>query len=68
MADETTNSPTGVPVIPPKVVPWLAALVGVAGVAMQFLPAHTIGFKLAAGIVSLGGLVGIASPGIRKAA
>lgn len=61
-------SPTGLPYIPPKVVPWVAAAIAAAGIATQFLPAHTIGFKVAAGIVALGGVLGIVSPGARKAA
>lgn len=61
----TAVSPTGAPVVPTKAVPWIVAVVGVAAVAMQVLPAHTIGYKIAAGLVALGALFGIASPGLR---
>lgn len=60
------TSPTGAPMVSPKVVPWIIALVGAAGVAMASLPEHTLGYKIAAGIVALGGLFGIVSPGLRR--
>lgn len=63
-------SPNGSPLIPPKAVPWLALLVGVAGVTAS-LP--TMGLSLppavvaiATAIVALGTVLGIASPGARK--
>jgi hypothetical protein len=61
-------SPTGIPIVSPKVVPWILAVVGIAAVAMQALPEHTIGYKVAAGIVALGALFGVASPGLRTKA
>jgi hypothetical protein len=65
MADATV-SPTGKPVIPPKVVPWLTGLLGAAGVLVQVIPSHTVAFKVAAWLVSLGGMLGTLSPGARK--
>lgn len=59
-------SPTGVPVLPPAAVPWLVGLVGLATVATQTLPEHTVAFKVASLIVGLGGLFGLASPGLRR--
>lgn len=63
-------SPTGSPLIPPKAVPWLALLVGAAGVVAA-LP--TMGMSLpptvvaiATAVVALGAVLGIASPGARK--
>lgn len=59
-------SPTGTPLLPPAVVPWLAALVAAAYATMLLAPEHTIAFKIAGGIVAFGALLGIASPGIRR--
>lgn len=64
--NEPEVSPTGTPIVSPKVVPWLAALVGAAGVAVASLPPHTIGYKIAAGIVAFGALFGVVSPGLRR--
>jgi len=60
------RSPTGTPVLPVWAVPWLVALVGVAGVAANVLPAHTVAAKVALAIVSLGAALGLASPGMRR--
>lgn len=60
-------SPTGAPVIPPTAVPWLVGLVGLATVATQTLPPHTIAFKVASIVVGLGSIFGLASPGLRTA-
>lgn len=60
------ESPTGIPTIPPRVVPWLLALYGAAVIAEQSLPPHTIAAQVAGwAVVILGGL-GLASPGMRK--
>ncbi len=59
-------SPTGTPVLSTKFVPWMVGIVGLAGVALTVLPEHTIGYKIALGVVALGSLLGIASPGMRK--
>lgn len=59
-------SPTGAPMLPAKAVPWLVALVGVAGVAAQVLPEHTVAHKIALAVMGFGALLGIASPGWRK--
>lgn len=59
-------SPTGIPFLPPKAVPWVVAVVGIAGVLSGVLPEHTIGDRIAEGVVWLGALLGIASPGLRR--
>lgn len=59
-------SPTGRPVIPPRFVPWIVALVCIAEGLAQILPAHTVGARLAQGAVALAAAVGIASPGWRR--
>lgn len=59
-------SPTGIPFLPPKAVPWVVFVVGVAGVAAGVLPDHTWGDKIAEWIVWGGALIGIASPGLRR--
>ncbi len=59
-------SPTGSPLFSPKVVPYLVAVGGVAYTLTQVLPAHTVAFKVAGGVVALLGLLGVASPGWRK--
>lgn len=60
------TSPTGQPILPPKAVPWLIALVGAAWTATEVLPPHTIAYKVAWGIAGIGALLGIASPGMRR--
>jgi hypothetical protein len=62
-----TVSPTGAPVLPPVIVPWLVGLVGLAGLGAQLLPPNTIAAHVCAGIFSLGALLGLASPGLRRA-
>ncbi len=62
----TAPSPTGQPVLPVKVVPWLAAVVGAAGIGLTLLPSHTLGYKICGLVVAFGGLIGIASPGLRR--
>jgi len=59
-------SPTGVPTLPPKAVPWLMGLVGVALVAARTLPLHTVAAQLASGLVDVAVLFGLASPGWRR--
>lgn len=59
-------SPTGTPVIPVAVVPWLTAAVGACGIALTLLPAHTIAFHVCSVVVTIGTMFGIASPGWRK--
>lgn len=60
-------SPTGVPVIPVSVVPWLILAAGAAQIAMPLLEDGTWNmmktFKLIAGLLTLA--VG-ATPGLRK--
>lgn len=65
MADNEV-SPTGAPMLPPRLVPWLAALVGLAAILSQSLPPHTAASKVAAVIAGLGGVLGVASPGLRR--
>lgn len=60
------GSPTGLPAIPPKAVPWLMGLVGVALVAARTLPPHTVAAQVAGGLVDVAVIFGLASPGWRK--
>jgi hypothetical protein len=59
-------SPTGTPVIPTSLTPWLAALVGIAAVLSQTLPPNTVASKVCGLLSGLGGLFGIGSAGWRK--
>jgi hypothetical protein len=54
------------PLIPPKVVPWLAAIGAIAMSVQATVPEHTVGWKVASGVVSALALIGIISPGWRK--
>lgn len=60
------GSPTGVPKVPPKAVPWLLGLVGVALVSARAFPVgHPI--QVAADAVTdVAVLFGLASPGWRR--
>lgn len=64
MADPLPSA--GLPVLPVKLVPYLASLVSLAAVAVQFFPPHTVAFQVASAIISLGGVLGLLSPGLRK--
>ncbi len=66
LAPPLAVSPTGIPVINPKAIPWLVAVVAAAGLGLEMLPSHTLGYKICGLVVLVGGLVGIASPGLRK--
>jgi hypothetical protein len=64
-------NPTGTPIIPPKVVPWLTALAVLAGVVasgpaigLTFVPPAVVG--VATALLAVLTALGIASPGIRK--
>lgn len=63
-------SPTGKPLVSPKVVPFLALLVAaaaaVAAGAPDILPDTTIDQTIAGIIVALGTVFGIVSPGMRR--
>lgn len=59
-------SPTGFPVMPQWFVKASFALVAVAGVVMQAVPEHTIAWRIAAGVTSVGAALGIASQGVRR--
>lgn len=61
-------SPTGAPMIPPKLVPWMTIAVLLAGV-LPFVPGLVLPplvSGLCAIIVTVGAALGIASPGARK--
>lgn len=64
-------SPTGVPVISGSAVflKVAAAIIGIAWIVSvsDFFPATNLDEKIAGGVLTLGALLGIASPGIRKA-
>lgn len=62
-----TPSPTGLPMLPAAVVPYLATLVGVAAVLVNVLTPGTIAFQIASGVLAFGTVLGLASPGLRKA-
>jgi hypothetical protein len=66
LSTASSSSSYGPPLVPVKVVPWLVAVVGLAGAAVQTLPPHTIAWKVAAAITSFGGLFGVVSPGLRR--
>ena len=64
-------NPTGTPIIPPKVVPWLTALAVLAGVVasgpavgLTFIPPAVVG--VATALLAVLTALGIASPGLRK--
>lgn len=59
-------SPTGAPMIPPKVVPYLVGVCVAAEVAAQVLPAESVWAKIAHIVAGGCGLLGIASPGLRR--
>jgi hypothetical protein len=60
-------SPTGTPVISPRVVPILSALPALLAAIALALPQHTLAAHLLPTIAAgLGGLLGILSPGLRK--
>lgn len=62
-------SPNGKPLVNPKVVPWLAAALPVIGLLLNQIPAHTIvgqALRTPGALFFLGGLFGVASPGLRK--
>lgn len=59
-------SPTGTPVLSPKVVPWLTALASVLAAGVATLPSHTLAWRICAGLSGLFGIMGIVSPGLRK--
>lgn len=63
-----TPSPTGLPVIPPELAPYMAILCAVALAVQQaevFAPG-SVGYKVVAVVVGLGGILGILSAGARK--
>ena len=64
-------NPTGTPIIPPKLVPWLTALAVLAGVVasgpsigLTFVPPAVVG--VATALLAVLTALGIASPGLRK--
>lgn len=61
-------SPTGSPLLPPKLVPYLLLLAAIAQALAFVLPEHTLGAKIAQGVVSALAFLGLASPGLRKEA
>lgn len=74
MSDEVVTvsspvaSPTGLPVMGPLLVKVAFAVVAICGVLAQTLPAHTIAAKVCFSVATiLGPILGVASPGLRKA-
>jgi hypothetical protein len=70
MSTESTKeaSPTGTPLLPPKAVPWVALLVGLAATGAAIFPADSVAGKVCTVLVGLGGVLGVASPGLRRKA
>lgn len=62
------SSPTGKPLLPPAVVPWLTAAVAVAIALEQTLPPNTMGARVASAVVGVAALLGLVSPGLRRKA
>jgi hypothetical protein len=63
---EAPASPTGIPALPPKVVPWIVGVVGAAMLCAKTLPPHTVAAQVCSGLVDVAVLLGLASPGWRK--
>jgi len=61
------QSPTGNPLLPAKVVPFLLLLAAIAQALVFVLPEHTLGAKIAQGVVAVLAMLGLASPGLRSA-
>lgn len=60
------ESPTGQPLLSPKLVPYLIVAIAVAEAVAQSVPPGTLAAKIAHGFVTLGALLGLASPGLRR--
>lgn len=60
------ESPTGRPLIPPALVPWLTAVGALAVALEQVLPPHTVAAKAAHAVVAVAALLGLVSPGWRR--
>lgn len=65
-AEQPAESPTGKPVIPPALMPYVAGIVAVALVGAQTFPEHTIAARICTGIVMVGSVLGLVSPGWRR--
>lgn len=63
-------SPTGSPVLSPRVVPWATLVVGIAGIGASApfwgIPVPPIISGICWTIVTIGAAFGISSPGIRR--
>lgn len=66
MSDESPVSPTGLPMLPVKLMPWAAALVALAGGLQFVFPPHTVAFKVCQVVQMGGAALGIVSAGARK--
>ncbi len=67
VAQSPAVSPTGTPIINPKLVPWIAVAMGALATAAQQVPSFTIGGKILAILVPVASVVaGVFSPGLRK--
>lgn len=64
--DQTAVSPTGLPAIPPKAVPWLTALVAAALVSARAFPVGHPVQVAADAVTDVAVLFGLASPGWRR--
>lgn len=74
MSEPTRNllqpapSPTGAPVLPTWLAPYVAALVIIAGAALTELPSESLWAKACRVVVYIGVAYGVVSPGWRKGA
>lgn len=59
-------SPTGQPVLPTAYVPYAAAVVAGAAVVQQMAEPGSVVAVVAAVLVAVGAVLGIASPGLRR--
>lgn len=62
-------SPTGKPIINPKVVPWIAAALPFLGLLLNAIPAHTVvgqALRTPGALFVLGAVFGVSSPGLRN--
>lgn len=61
----TSTSPTGVPVIPPKAVPWIAVASAFVAALAETLPEHTVVGRAAAFVMRVSPIIAMLLPGWR---
>lgn len=60
------ESPTGTPVIPPWLMPYITAAASLVALGATALPANTLVQHACAAILPFLALIGMASPGLRQ--